>query len=87
MSVEEPTVAEPTPEQSAPGESTPGESTMEEHSERLFAAGIALGTAVGIVLGSVIALRVGESRLDTMRRAVARAIGREERPKLELLLQ
>lgn len=61
--------------------------TREEHGERLFAAGVALGTAVGIVLGSVIALRVGENRLDTVRRAVERAIGREDRPKLELLLQ
>lgn len=63
------------------------DSTMEEHQERLFAAGVALGTALGLVLGSVIALRVGENRLDAMRRAVQRAIGREDRPKLELLLQ
>lgn len=55
--------------------------------ERLFALGIALGTALGFVLGSMVAIRVGEERLDIMRRAVERAIGHEDRPKLEFFLQ
>ena len=63
------------------------EQAMDEHRERLFAAGVAVGTALGLILGSVIALRVGENGLDAMRRAVDRAIGRDDRPKLELLLQ
>lgn len=55
--------------------------------DHLFVLGIAVGTALGFVLGSVIALRVGEERLEEMRRAVERAIGREDQPKFEFLLQ
>lgn len=59
----------------------------ESSRERLFALGLALGTALGFVLGSAIALWVGEESLQIVRRVVERAIGREERPKFELLLQ
>ena len=55
--------------------------------ERLFALGIAVGTALGFVLGSMVALRVGEERLEGLRRAVERAIGHEDRPKFEFFLQ
>ncbi len=53
----------------------------------LFLIGVALGTGLGFVLGSVIALRIGEERVETLRRAVERAIGHEDQPKFELLLQ
>ena len=55
--------------------------------DRLFIIGIAVGTAVGFVLGSIIAFRVGEERLEELRRAVERAIGHEDQPKFEFLLQ
>jgi hypothetical protein len=57
------------------------------HHEYLFVLGIALGTAVGFILGSIIAFRVGEEGVDTMRRVLERLIGRDEQPKFEYLLQ
>jgi len=55
--------------------------------DHLFALGIALGTAVGFILGSVIALRVGDEGMDTVRRVVDRILRHDEGPKFELLLQ
>jgi hypothetical protein len=55
--------------------------------EQFFVVGVALGAALGFILGSLVALRIGEDRIDTMRRAVERAVGREEHPKFEYLLQ
>jgi hypothetical protein len=60
---------------------------VKSNQEQLFALGVALGATCGFVLGSVLALRVGEEGLDVARRLLERAIGREEGPKLELLLQ
>lgn len=60
---------------------------MNSNREQFFALGVACGTAVGFVLGSIIALRVGEEGVDSVRRAVDRLVGREERPRFELLLQ
>lgn len=53
----------------------------------MFALGIALGTAAGFVLGSIIALRVGEDGVEAAKRLVERAFGRERGPKFEYLLQ
>ena len=53
----------------------------------LFVIGVALGTGLGFVLGSIIALRVGEERVEMLRRVIERAIGREDQPKFEFLLQ
>ncbi len=63
--------------------------SAEAYSRRdyLFVIGVALGTGLGFVLGSIIALRVGEERVETLRRAIERTIGREEQPKFEFLLQ
>jgi hypothetical protein len=55
--------------------------------ELRFALGIALGTAIGFVVGSIIALQVGEARVEALRRILDRAIGREDQPKFEFLLQ
>ena len=60
---------------------------MKPNRDQLYVVGIVLGTALGFVLGSVIALRVGEEGIDTMRRVVERVVGREDHPKFELLLQ
>ena len=55
--------------------------------EWLFAVGVGVGTALGFVLGSVVALRVGEEGVESVRRVVERAVGHEERPRFELFLQ
>jgi len=60
--------------------------TQSKH-DYLFVLGVALGTGLGFVLGSIIALRIGEERVETLRRAVERAIGHEDQPKFEFLLQ
>ncbi len=60
---------------------------MTPHRDHLFAAGIALGAAVGFIIGSVIALRVGDEGVETMRRVVERVIRHDEGPKFEYLLQ
>ncbi len=60
---------------------------MTPNRDHLFALGIALGTAVGFILGSVIALRVGDEGMDTVRRVVDRVLRHDEGPKFELLLQ
>jgi hypothetical protein len=48
---------------------------------------VALGAALGFIVGSAIALRIGDEGVEVMRRAVERVIGHEDGPKLELLLQ
>lgn len=53
----------------------------------LFALGIAAGTAAGFVVGSIIALRVGEQGVDAVRRVADRVLGRRPGPKFEYLLQ
>ena len=60
---------------------------MKTKKDVMFAVGIAFGTAVGFVLGSVVALRVGEHGVETIRRLVERALGRERGPRFEYLLQ
>jgi hypothetical protein len=60
---------------------------MKPHREYFLAIGIGIGIAAGFILGSVIALWVGEEGFESVRRAFDRAVGREERPKFELLLQ
>ena len=60
---------------------------VKSQQEQLFAVGVALGAALGFVAGSLIALRIGDEGVEVVRRAVERAIGHEDGPKLELLLQ
>jgi hypothetical protein len=55
--------------------------------EQFFAIGVAVGTAIGFVLGSLIALRIGDEGVETVRRTVSRVFGGDEGPKFELLLQ
>lgn len=53
----------------------------------MFALGIAVGTAAGFIIGSIVALRVGAGGVEAARRLVERAFGRERRPRFEYLLQ
>ena len=62
-------------------------SRRDSSKERLFALGLVVGTVFGFALGSMVALRVGEDGVWTLRRAMDRAIGHDDRPKFELFLQ
>jgi len=53
--------------------------------EPLF--GIALGVLLGFILGSIVALRVGDEGTDAARRLLHRLGGEEQRPRFEVLLQ
>jgi hypothetical protein len=55
--------------------------------QQFFALGVAFGTALGFVLGSMIALRIGDEGVDAIRRTLGNLLGREEEPKFEYLLQ
>jgi hypothetical protein len=60
---------------------------VKTNKDLMFALGIAAGTAVGFVLGSLVAFRVGENGVETVRRMIERALGREGGPNFEYLLQ
>lgn len=60
---------------------------MKTRQDLMFALGIALGTAAGFILGSAVALRIGEGGVDAARRFVERLLRRNGGPKFEYLLQ
>ncbi|MPZ15223.1 MAG: hypothetical protein GEU73_12500 [Chloroflexi bacterium] len=60
---------------------------MNPNREQLFAVGVVLGVTVGLIIGSMVALRIGDEAVEAMRRTVERVIGHDDRPKFELLLQ
>ena len=55
--------------------------------EQFFALGVALGTAFGFVIGSMIALRIGDEGVEAVRQILGKVIGRDDEPKFEYLLQ
>jgi len=56
--------------------------------EQFFGAGVTLGILLGFVLGSLIAMRVGDDALDAFSRLMDRLLGgRRDRINFELLLQ
>lgn len=64
---------------------------MSTHSKRdnyvLFALGAAAGSAVGLVLGSVLAYWLGEDTVRAISRGLRRISGRDREPNFELFLQ
>ena len=60
---------------------------MKPNREQFFAIGVAVGTALGFVVGSLIALRIGDEGVEAVRRTIGRLVGSDEGPKFELLLQ
>lgn len=57
------------------------------HPSQFFAAGLTLGVLVGFVLGSLLALWLGDETLEALRYLVDRVMGRRQRINFELLLQ
>ena len=55
--------------------------------EQLFGAGVTLGILVGFVLGSILAMRVGDDVLDATSHLIERLSGRHDQVNFELLLQ
>lgn len=53
----------------------------------MFAIGIALGTAAGFVVGSVVAFRIGDGGVEAARKFVQRVLGHKPGPRFEYLLQ
>lgn len=60
---------------------------MKDKGDILFATGIAIGTAAGFLLGSLVAFRLGPEGAETVRRIVSRILRQDEGPKFEYLLQ
>jgi len=54
---------------------------------RLFVLGVFFGSLVGIVIGSVVAMQVGDRSIDLVRRGLRRLTGRREEVRFDLLLQ
>jgi hypothetical protein len=53
----------------------------------LFGIGAALGSAIGLVLGSLLTFWIGEETLRAVQRGLRRATGGDDRPNFEMLLQ
>lgn len=57
------------------------------HARTMFVVGVSLGAAVGLVVGSVIAMRLGDEAIGVVRGWLDRMSGRDNRVNFELLLQ
>jgi hypothetical protein len=55
--------------------------------EQLFGAGVSLGILLGFVLGSLVAVRLGDDVLEIVSHMVDRFSRRHDRVNFELLLQ
>lgn len=53
----------------------------------LFGLGAAIGSAVGLVLGSLLTFWIGEGTLRAVQRTLRRLAGNDDRPNFEMLLQ
>jgi len=53
----------------------------------MFVVGVSLGTVVGIVVGSIVAMRLGDEAVGVVRSWLDRMSGRNNRVNFELLLQ
>ena len=53
----------------------------------LFALGAALGSAIGLILGSLLTFWIGEGTLRAIQRGLRRLTGGDDRPNFEMLLQ
>lgn len=53
----------------------------------LFALGAGVGSALGLVLGSLLTFWIGEGTLRAIQRGLRRLTGGDDRPNFEMLLQ
>lgn len=53
----------------------------------LFGIGAAIGSAVGLILGSLLTYWIGEETVRAIQRGLRRATGGDDRPNFEMLLQ
>jgi hypothetical protein len=53
----------------------------------LFGIGAAIGSAVGLILGSLLTYWLGDETVRAVQRGVRRASGGDDRPNFEMLLQ
>ncbi len=53
----------------------------------LFGLGAAVGSAVGLILGSLLTFWIGEETLRIVQRVLRRLTGNDDRPNFEMLLQ
>jgi hypothetical protein len=53
----------------------------------LFGIGAALGSAVGLVLGSLLAYWIGDEAVRAIQRGFRKITGGDDRPNFEMLLQ
>lgn len=53
----------------------------------IFGLGAALGSAVGLILGSLLTYWIGEETVRMIQRAFRRTTGGDDRPNFEMLLQ
>lgn len=53
----------------------------------LFGIGVALGSAFGLVLGSLLTLWLGEGLIRVFQRGLRRITGNDDRPSLDLFMQ
>jgi gas vesicle protein len=54
---------------------------------QLFGLGVTVGVVVGLLIGSIFAVRLGEEAQETIRYLADRLAGRRDRVNFELLLQ
>jgi hypothetical protein len=53
----------------------------------IFGLGAALGSAVGLILGSLLTFWIGEETVRAIQRGLRRLTGGDDRPNFEMLLQ
>lgn len=53
----------------------------------LFGLGAAIGSALGLILGSLLTFWIGEGTVRAIQRALRRMIGGDDHPNFEMLLQ
>ncbi|HEU5088728.1 MAG TPA: hypothetical protein VFT99_14840 [Roseiflexaceae bacterium] len=53
----------------------------------IFGLGAALGSAVGLILGSLLTYWIGEETVRAVQRGLRRLTGGDDRPNFEMLLQ
>jgi hypothetical protein len=53
----------------------------------LFGLGAAVGSAIGLILGSLLTFWIGEETLRAFQRTLRRLTGGDDRPNFEMLMQ